>query len=756
MVLFRTDHWVLHASAVDIETRVREFFVQEPGNNNDSRLGLGTRVKVLADYRTNSLIIQASPRELVEAQQLIDKLDVETAAAQNDVKVFRLKNSLAEDLQTVLEEVVGGQTTVDDGSQATPPSGKLSFVTVDGNRVESGILAGVVISADVNNNSLVVRAPSQSMSLIGKLIDELDQTPGAESRIKVFQLVNGDATTMAASLQGLFGLQVTSGQNAQSQFLNNATRTNVSTGGESSLIQLQIQPEGRTNSTIVSGSASDIQVIEALILRLDEDVTDKRISEVIWLRNATAIDVETALTTYFSGISQSLTGLTQQNIISAAEVAARQVFVVSETQTNSILISASQDNFEIAMRLIERLDRRPPLIAIQVLVAEIQLDDQFEFGTEWGIQDGLLFDRQASTGGTLGSPIFNLGNTITGPSGGPGQTLDLAGQAHRSFGVGGASTSGPGGIVLSASSEAIGVLLRALQTANRAQVLNRPMITTLDNRSASTQIGQLVPRVSSVSQATAASPQQIVTADAEVGLILQVLPRVNQDGLILIDVAVENSSIGDADTGIPIGFGQNGEVIRSPIISTTNAETTISAYSGQTVVFGGLISKSRSTSRSQVPILGSLPIIGPAFRFDVEAEQRRELMVVLTPRIINSDEDYEILKDVETSRMSWCLADVLNAHGDVGLSGGNGLWGPAKSATIYPDMQPTIIEDRAVPRASAGFAPMMMDNMELTPATPTIIEPAVTPMLDSGAANTPAVGQRQPFQTVGFPTQPRQ
>lgn len=748
---------LLHASAVDIETRVQEFFVQQ---DETEGTGLRSRVKILADYRTNSLIVQAAPRELVEVQKLVDSLDVETASAQNDVKVFRLKNALAEDLETVLADVIGGQQTADDGSQATPPSGKVSLVTVDGGRVESGILAGVVITSDANNNALVVRAPAQSMMLIGKLIEELDQTPGAEARIKVFQLENGDATTMAQTLQGLFGLPVTAGQGATGNFLNNATRSNVTTGGESSLIQLQIAAEGRTNSIVASGSASDLQVLEALVLRLDEDVIDKRKAEVFWLRNATAVDVAAALTNYFNSLTQAQQQLNNglNQIVSQAELVNRQVFVVAEETTNSLLISASPENFEVAMRLIERLDRRPPLIAIQVLIAEIQLDDSFELGTEWGIQDGLLFDRQASTGGTLGSTVFNTGTTITGPSGGPGMTQNVAGQALSSFGVGRNNAAGLGGIVLSASSEAVGVLLRALQTANRAQILNRPMITTLDNRLASTQIGQLVPRVTGISQAGVGVPQQIQTADAEVGLILQVLPRVNQDGLILMEVRVENSSVGDPDTGIPIGFGTGGEVIRSPIISTTNATTTVSAYSGQTVVFAGLIRKSRSTSRSQVPILGSLPLIGPAFRFDVESEQRRELMVVLTPRIVNSDEDYEVLKDVETSRMSWCLADVLNAHGDVGLSGGNGLWGPAKGATMYPDLQPGVIQDRAVPiDAASRFAPQTSyPGMQIDPAMPTIvepigIEPLSTPGFDSGASNQ----RKIPVQAVGFPMVPQ-
>jgi len=734
-----------HASSVDVEARIREFFVNRPGGDTNDRTGLGTRIKVLADYRTNSLIVQASPREMVEVEALINKLDVETAATENSVRVFRLKNTLAEDLRTVIQEVIGGQTTGADESLATPPSGKLSIVTVDGSKVESGILAGVIITADPTVNALVVRAPAQSMALIERLITELDSLPSAEAVIKVFQLQNGDATTLAQTLQGLFGLAVTAGQGAQGNFLNSLTQSNLTAGGEGSLVPLQIAAEARTNSVIVSGSKSNLTVIEALVLRLDEDVAESRRTEVIWLRNATALNVATALQTYFQQLTTAQQNLNNgiNLIISAQELVNRQVFVVPEEATNSLLLSASPEYYRTAMSLIERLDRRPPMVSIQVLVAEVQLDDGFELGAEWGLQDGLLFDRQSATGGTLSSPVFALGSALAGPSNNarPGRTQNVAGQGLTSFGVGRSNAAGQGGLVLSASSEAVGVLVRALQTANRLQVLNRPQLTTLDSQVATAQVGQSVPRVTGVSQAALGTPQQVITTPEEVGLLLSVLPRVNPDGLILMQVGVENSSVGDPNAGIPIGFGANGEVIRSPIINRTRADTVVSAYSGQTVVFAGLISKSRSSSRSQIPVLGSLPWIGAAFRFDVESEQRRELMVVLTPRLIQTDEEYDTLKHVETSRMSWCLADVLNLHGDVGLSGGNGLWGPAHSPVIYPDMQSPLPPDRAIPAArdNFGYGNTYGNTIESYPLHgPTgLIESSPVPNLDSGATLRP-------------------
>jgi general secretion pathway protein D len=745
---------LVHASSEDIQTRIREFFVNTPGSDTVQRPGLGTRVKVLSDYRTNSLIVQAAPREMVEVEKLIAELDVESATAQSGLRVFRLKNTLADDLRTVIEEVIDGPSGNQAGggggggggaaTQATPPSGKLTIVGEDGQAsVESGILAGVVVTSDPSANALLVRAPAQSMELIAKLIDELDRLPSAEAKIKVYPIENGDATQLAQTLQRLYGLQVTAGQSTTGGLfgLGNLNQSALTAGGESSLVQLSITPEIRTNSIIVSGSVPDLEVIEALLYRLDIEGVENRKTEVIWLRNATAADVANAITSYVQQQRQVNQLLVQTNqFISVFDQVDREVFVVADVNTNSVIVSATPRYYETILKVIERLDRRPPLIEIQVMIAEVRLDDGFELGTEWGIQDGLLFDRQSATGGTLGSPVFSVLNPLTGPSNsGLGQTQNVAGQGLSSFGVGRSSstTPGVGGLVLSASSEAVGVLVRALQTSGRLQVLSNPQITTMDGRQASTLVGQQVPRVQGVTAGTFG--QTINATDVPVGLGLAVLPRVNQDGLILMQVQVQNSSIGDINSGIPVGFGPGGEVIRSPIINSTEAITTVSAYSGQTVVFAGLISKSRSNSRVQIPVLGSIPWIGAAFRFDTETEVRRELLVVLTPRIIQSDDDYETVKTIASSRMSWCLADVLNVHGDVGLTGGNGLWGPARSTTIYPDMQPTVIEDRAVPHSGQMMRgilfesgmPNLIEGVPLGSSGSGVVEPATSPRLES-------------------------
>jgi hypothetical protein len=261
--------------------------------------------------------------------------------------------------------------------------------------------------------------------------------------------------------------------------------------------------------------------------------------------------------------------------------------------------------------------------------------------------------------------------------------------------------------VLSAASESVSILIRALQDAQRLQILSRPQVMTLDNLEAFVQIGQRVPRVTGITNNGGIGGQTIATQDTDVGLLMRVRPRTNQDGLIHMDVYVERSSVGDDSTGIPIGFavGANGdsEVIRSPVINTTNALTKVTAQDGQTVVFAGLITKERSSISRRVPWLADIPILGALFRYDTESERRTELLVVMTPRIVRGPEDTQIINQVESSRMSWCLADVLNIHGDASLSEGNGLWGPAASPVIYPHVNPLGLEDGLIPGQTAPY-----------------------------------------------------
>ncbi|MBM4093858.1 MAG: general secretion pathway protein GspD, partial [Planctomycetes bacterium] len=707
---------LLHMPAVNAEQYLENFYGTTTATGQTTQgqatvRGLSTRVTVISDFRSNSLIVQASPRDLSEVAKLLEELDVESTPATIELRVFPLRNSLATDMQTVIRSALTAQgQTAQAGFQTqqfqTPTqtqtqnqtSRSVQIVGIDqkGNKIiESGILTDVTVTADVNANSLVVRAPARSMGLVAELIEQLDKVPAAESQIKVFQIANGDATNLASMLQTLFGQQVTTGSiGAFSQTFGRTFGTGAglvqSTAGESSLIPLNFGVDARTNSIVVSGSAEDLAVVEAILLRLDEGDLRQRQLTVYRLNNAPAQYVSDALTQILTEQQNLLRQQQSQvfSLISQFEVIDQQVFVVPEVISNTLIVSALPKYYEQITKVIEDLDRRPPMIMIQVVVALMRLDEGEEFGAELGIQDSLLFDRGIV--GTTLTPGFNFANSPLGNSG-SAQSLAtremLAGQAFGAFNMGRSSASeGFPGLVLSAGSESLSVLIRALAKKSRVQILSRPQIMTMNNIPASVLIGQRVPQITDFQTTNVGTVNSVDLI--EVGVSLGVIPRVTPDGLIIMDIEARDSKVGDPSEGIPIGV-QDGIAINSPIFDDITAITTIAARSGQTVVFGGLIASERTEAFRGVPYLSQIPIVGHLFRYDTKSDERRELIFFLTPHIVLGSEEIETINQRESQRMSWCLADVVNVHGDPGFAAsGTDCWGQG-TPVIYPHLDPT-------------------------------------------------------------------
>ncbi|MFG0262542.1 MAG: secretin N-terminal domain-containing protein, partial [Novipirellula sp. JB048] len=118
-----------HASASNAEETIRNFFVDRPGGGDELRPGIGPRVRVLADYRTNSLIVSGAPRDMQEVTRLINELDVQQISAQNEIRIFPLHNAVAEDLAPVIQAAINGETEASGNAEFTPPSTTLSLMT---------------------------------------------------------------------------------------------------------------------------------------------------------------------------------------------------------------------------------------------------------------------------------------------------------------------------------------------------------------------------------------------------------------------------------------------------------------------------------------------------------------------------------------------------------------------------------------------------------------------------------------------------
>ena len=741
-----------HISALDAQETITAFFVDrftqvQVGQAQTLRPGLGTRVNVIPDYRSNQLIVQASTRDMDEVRHLIARIDVDSSGATNELRIFRLKNTLASDVAPVLQDAVNWQLIGNRaplGATATGAFGVgigqaeertrlrstiLSFMPVDsdgGQLLESGLLSDVRVTADVGGNALLVTGPSKSMGLIAALIRELDTLPTARAQIKVFEIVNGDATALATTLQQLLGQAAQVGQQFGAgtalPFLTPGLQAAAAIG-EGTLLPVRFGVDQRSNSIIATGSEGDLGVVEAILLRLDEHSLRAQQTVVYWLANAPATDVATAVNNWLSQRTQLFQQQVQISPESPTIRINREIIVVAETISNSIIISAAPELIEEIKRVVESLDRRPPLIKIDVLIAEVSLTNFFEFGAEYGIQDGLLFDRDAAG--------YNFNSQPLGNTGGDANRANVLGQGLSSFGMGRIGDQGYGGLVLSASSHSVSVLIRALQEQGRLQVLSRPTISTLDSQPALVNVGAIVSRQAGTSIGVNVSQQNVT--DIDTGIILGVTPRVTPEGFVVMEIDVERSRLSTEGVELPTGAPDGGTFTQRNI-DTINASTTVSARNGQTVVLAGLIETTKAENRKGIPWLSDLPVVGPMFAFRTKTERRSELIIILTPRVIYSNDEQEIdwIKYAETERMSWCLADVAQMFNITGMSARPGSWCECPDMcvcpnmmTIYPDLHPT-----GTPTPMQHF-PESMESMEFQPT------PSLAPPVDTGAQRTP-------------------
>lgn len=661
------------------------------------REGLGTKVQLVADARTNTLIAYASPRDMEEVRRLVTELDADNYRKTQQARVVKVRNALASELATTLQNAIKA-------AQGTGPqqAAVLELLAIDsaGEKVlRSGVLDQVQVTPNPLNNSLIISGPAESMELLDALIKQLDVV-GSSAQIKVFRVENGDAGSLVQMLRSLLP-----GETSPSLKLS-------SDAEEPSLAPLRFSIDARTNSIIATGSEGDLRIIEALLLRLDEKEFSQRRNMVFRLKNAPAPDVALAINNFLRSERQAQE--ITPGTLSPFEQIEREVVVVPEPVGNRLIVSATPRYFQEIENLIEQLDEPPPQVMIQVLIAEVSLDNIDEFGVELGVQDSILFDRSllddlitttrttnlSTPAGIVttteqviqsatNEPGFNFNNQTLGNSGSQKSLVSsnrVGGQGLSNFSVGRVNNElGFGGMVLSASSESISLLVRALEECKRLEVLSRPQIRTLDNQPAFIQVGQRVPRIvgSTVNQ----NGQSNAITLENVGLILGVTPRISPDGAVVMEVDAERSALGPESDGIPVSIAPDGSVIRSPRIDTTTAQATVSASSGETIILGGLITKKTLTIDRRVPLLSDIPLLGNFFRYDLNQQERTELLIILTPYVIRGPEDEYRLKQAEYSRMSWCICDIEAIQGDIGSAMGQvpALVDGPQTQIVYPE-----------------------------------------------------------------------
>lgn len=365
----------------------------------------------------------------------------------------------------------------------------------------------------------------------------------------------------------------------------------------------------RTNAVLVSGEPNSRQRIIAMIKQLDRQQAVQGNTKVIYLKYAKAADLVEVLT----GISSSL----QNDKQSAKPVAAidKNIIIKAHGQTNALIVTAAPDVMNDLERVIAQLDIRRPQVLVEAIIAEVQDADGLNLGIQWANK--------------------NAGMTQFTNSGLPISTV-----------IAGANQYNKDGTVSSSLASALGsfngiaagfyqgnwaMLLTALSSSTKNDILATPSIVTLDNMQATFNVGQEVP-VLTGSQTTSGDNIFNTVERKTVGIKLKVKPQINEGDAVLLEIEQEVSSVADSASSTSSDLGAT--------FNTRTVNNAVLVGSGETVVVGGLLDKSVTDTADKVPLLGDIPVIGALFRSESKKVSKRNLMLFIRPTIIRDRDEY--------------------------------------------------------------------------------------------------------------------
>ena len=521
--------------------------------------------------------------------------------------------------------------------------------------------AGADVSTNATSNSLILTSTEANIRRIMEIIRAIDVHVSEVSQVKVFQLQNANATSAARLITEIFKQDQT-GQQQQPGMPFGFRRAFVAPGqteasgtDQRSMARVTASADERTNTLVVSAPPDMLKVIEDVVHELDADPAEQQAVFIYPVKNGSAVNMESTLNNLFgtgTGTTRQGTGTQQQtqsvgfgssafgsrtsgtstgsgssrttttsgrttgtrtisrnvpaSTTAAASDLAGKVYVVADEDTNSLLVTTASKNFDRVKAILADLDRPVPQVLIKVLLAEATRDDSLELGAEFSV-----LNLRASGEGTTAGTDFNVANES-------------------------------GGFITKVLESEVTAAIRALAATAKLDVLSRPYILTSDNQQASILVGQEVPFITS-SRTTGETGQTINTIQYDpIGIILNVTPHINPQGIVTLDVAPEISTL----TGetVPIS-----ETLKAPVFAKRSAQSRVAIRDGQTIVIGGLMEDRMTDSVSKVPVLGDIPVLGVLFRHTVKKKTKTELLIFLTPHVARQPADLEGMSEQELS-----------------------------------------------------------------------------------------------------------
>lgn len=533
------------------------------------------------------------------------------------------------------------------------------------------------------SNTLIITDHAVNLRRVQQIVRELD-VAAPKSELHIVPLRYAKASDIQQIIEQIYGTASSSGsaQNAppqnetpaqrrrrlrQEQEAAPAAGADVTSGGKEASFISKVMSDERTNSLIVLANAEGMVKIRELIAELDVDVdlTSRSQIHVVYLEHAKAEDVASVLSNLSQGqggaSSSSTRGATtgaaransvrqpangnaegatgeQRGVVAAFDSGMR---ITHDTNTNSLVIIASQEDFKVVKSVIDRLDVQRRQVFVDAVILELASNDSINFGAAYHMPREI---DAGERGTAVGIASSQFGTSSLGLS----QDL-LSGLA---LGVFGEAISVPGSALTGGtdlSIPAFGIVLNALKSNSNVNIVSNPQLTTLDNEEAKIVVGRKVP-FPTQSMVNNITGQPIISFQREdVAITLKITPRVNSSDFVTLETVVEVSEVENSGASAATAAASGGF-----ITSKREIETTVLVGDNQTVVLGGLMNNTESLGESKVPILGDLPVIGRLFRSTDKQTRQTNLMVFLTPHIIDDHTDMlDVMRIKEAQRQEF-------------------------------------------------------------------------------------------------------
>ena len=529
-------------------------------------------------------------------------------------------------------------------------------------------------------DTLIITDTGLNIRRIERMLETIDR-PGGGDLIHIVQLRYAAAKDVADKLNQIFQAQqggsrarrgISTGPIARPVPPGGVVQAapGAAPGGPVDVSVSKVLPDERTNKLIIIADEKSFQRVQELLEQLDVPTGADGGIHVVFLKNASAEELATTLSSLAQGQAkrsgggppaaapaQPLGGGMTFNRptptpapsspegSATAELFSGEVKITADKAQNALLVQASGADFIAISRLIEKLDRARRQVFVEAVIMEVNLNNQTDLGVgAHGFVDVTVNGRKGvlplvSQPGQVSSlspaGIVSLGGFLTGFTGPTSGTLkDLT-----------------GGVL---SLPSIGVLIRALQTSSDVNVISTPHVLATDNEDSEITVGNNVPFQSGffpsgISNLLGGASGSNTNANNLAGLLgtsgglsnlaagiqrqnvelrLKMKPQINEGGNVRLSVDVQNEEIASQDATL------------GPTTSKRSVKTQIVAKDQSTIVIGGLIQERATRSVKKVPVLGSLPVLGALFRETQSIKQKTNLLVFLTPYIIRDEADY--------------------------------------------------------------------------------------------------------------------